>query len=158
EWSDSLQIELHSASLQTVARDLRQYFDRNFEASLVNQFSSADSFRSFLLEDRRGHCEYFATATALFFRHIGVPSRVVVGYRGGTYNPVSDILEIRERNAHAWVEVFVPGDGWVSVDTTPLAPPTLVSYFASRFRMYLSAFQFWFGRYVINYSRDTQRD
>ena len=79
-----------------------------------------DPVAAFLAEEgSAGHCEYFASAMAVLARTIGVPARVVGGYRVSEYNPVGHYHVVRERNAHAWVEVELPGKGWVSVDATP---------------------------------------
>ncbi len=73
----------------------------------------------FLFHSKRGHCEYFATAMALLGRQAGVPMRVVGGYRVAEHNPVGGYDIVREKNAHAWAEAFVPGLGWRTVDATP---------------------------------------
>ncbi len=79
-----------------------------------------DPLLDFLYRSKRGHCEYFASALALLGRAAGVPSRVVMGYRVGERSPFGYYL-VRERNAHAWVEVFLPGGGWTTRDATPEA-------------------------------------
>lgn len=66
-----------------------------------------------------GHCEYFASAMALLGRSLGIPTRVIGGYRVSEYNRVGGYHVVRERNAHAWVEAYIHGKGWVSVDPTP---------------------------------------
>jgi hypothetical protein len=68
-----------------------------------------------------GHCEYFASAAALLGRAVGVPTRVVAGYRLSEWNAVGGYHVIRERNAHAWVEAYSPTRGWWSVDPSPRA-------------------------------------
>ncbi|RYE84466.1 MAG: hypothetical protein EOO75_18085, partial [Myxococcales bacterium] len=79
-----------------------------------------DPVASFLAtEGAAGHCEYFASAMAMLARSLGVPARVVGGYRVSEYNDVGRYHVVRERNAHAWAEVQLPGQGWVSVDATP---------------------------------------
>ncbi len=80
---------------------------------------ATDPIMHFLLEDRRGHCEYFASAMALLARSLGIPARVVGGYRVTERNPVGDYWLVRERDAHAWVEAWVPERGWVTVEPTP---------------------------------------
>lgn len=157
-WVNEVKINPDLNTLSEAMRMLKLHFSTNFEASLINQFSSADSFRAFLTEDKRGHCEYFATAAALFFRKLGVPTRVVLGYRGGRFNEVAKALEVREESAHAWTEIFVPGAGWVTYDPTPLSPPTASSTALSFVMNYIDAAKFWFNRYVIDYDRTTQRD
>lgn len=70
--------------------------------------------------DRKtGHCEYFASALALLARTRDIPTRVVAGYRVTEYNSVGGYRLVRERNAHAWVEAWLPGEGWQTFDPTP---------------------------------------
>ncbi len=78
-----------------------------------------DPLLDFLLDDRRGHCEYFASAMTLLSRAAGVPARVAVGYRVAEENPFGHYRVVREKNAHAWSEVFLEGRGFVTVDATP---------------------------------------
>ncbi len=66
-----------------------------------------------------GHCEYFASALALLARSLGIPARVVGGYRVSEFNRIGGYHVVRERNAHAWVEAHLSGRGWVSFDPTP---------------------------------------
>jgi hypothetical protein len=80
-----------------------------------------DPILHFLLQDPQGHCEYFATALALLARASGVPARFVTGYRPSERNPFLDYWVVRESHAHAWVEVHLPGQGWVTVDPSPLS-------------------------------------
>jgi transglutaminase-like putative cysteine protease len=74
----------------------------------------------FLLRGRAGDCQHFASAAALLLRLAGVPSRVVVGFATGT--PQSDgRYNVRDTDAHAWVEVYFQGIGWVAFNPTPPA-------------------------------------
>jgi transglutaminase-like putative cysteine protease len=93
-----------------------------FSYSRTFQRRRADPILDFLLDDHRGHCEYFATATALLARAAGVPARVVIGYRVAEENALGRYWVVREKNAHAWTEVYLPGRGFVTVDTTPADP------------------------------------
>lgn len=67
---------------------------------------------------RRGYCENFATAMAVMARTLGIHSRVVLGFTPGTPQPDGTIV-VRDRNAHAWVELWMPAQGWVRFDPTP---------------------------------------
>ncbi len=78
-----------------------------------------DPLARFLFEARQGHCELYAGAVAALLRVAGVPSRVVTGYYGGWWNSTAQTLEFTEQDAHAWVEVYLPDEGWVWVDATP---------------------------------------
>jgi hypothetical protein len=81
--------------------------------------ASIDPVTDFLFDDKKGHCEYFASAMVLLARAAGIPARVVTGYRVAEHNPYGDYFVVRERNAHAWVEAWVEGEGWVTRDPTP---------------------------------------
>jgi hypothetical protein len=100
---------------------------RAIETHLTSEFRYAREFQrgsdmdpllSFLFVDKRGHCEYFASALALLGRAAGVPTRMVMGYRVSERSPFGYFV-VRERNAHAWVEAWLPGAGWVTRDATP---------------------------------------
>ena len=80
---------------------------------------STDSIaETFIFEMEAGYCEYFATAMATMLRTQDIPTRYAVGYSSG--QPVgNDTYEVRAMNAHAWVEVYFEGVGWVQFDPTP---------------------------------------
>lgn len=80
----------------------------------------------FLFEGKKGYCSYFATAATILFRSLNIPARYVEGYvvtDGDCLNAKNDgvnrYISIRDTNAHAWVEVYVDGTGWVPVEVTP---------------------------------------
>jgi protein-glutamine gamma-glutamyltransferase len=78
-----------------------------------------DALDFFLFESRCGYCEHFATAYAILCRLSGIPSRVVTGYSTGSYNPFSGLYEVSLMDAHAWVEIYLQGIGWVTCEPTP---------------------------------------
>lgn len=80
----------------------------------------------FLFETRRGFCEHFASAYVFLMRASGVPARVVTGYQGGEINPVDGYLTVRQSDAHAWAEIWLPDKGWVRVDPTAAVAPSRV--------------------------------
>jgi transglutaminase-like putative cysteine protease len=73
-----------------------------------------------------GYCEYFATTMAVMARAMGLPARVAVGYAPGE-RLEAGIYQYRERNAHAWVEVFFPGYGWQIFEATKSIAPVVRS-------------------------------
>lgn len=79
-----------------------------------------DAVRDFLLVHKRGHCEFFASAMTLLCQSVGIPARIVNGYAGGQYDPQVDAYVFRQRDAHAWVEVFTADEGWVRFDPSPV--------------------------------------
>ncbi|SRR5690625_525051 len=77
----------------------------------------------FLFGTQRGFCEHYASAFAFMMRAAGIPARIVVGYQGGEWNPRSQHLSVYQYHAHAWVEVWLAGLGWVRVDPTATVAP-----------------------------------
>ena len=72
----------------------------------------------FLFESRKGYCSYFAFSMALMCRSLGIPARVAVGFFMEPELGVMNIYPVRSDMAHAWVEVFFPGYGWINFDPT----------------------------------------
>jgi hypothetical protein len=79
----------------------------------------ADGVDYFLFEQRVGYCQYFASAMVVMLRSIEIPARLVVGYSGGELDEGNGVYIVRERNSHAWAEVYFPQYGWVEFDPTP---------------------------------------
>jgi hypothetical protein len=71
----------------------------------------------FVTRTKAGYCQHFAGAMALMLRMLGVPARVAVGFTSGTRDDGKWV--VADRDAHAWVEVWFPGEGWVTFDPTP---------------------------------------
>jgi transglutaminase-like putative cysteine protease len=76
----------------------------------------------FLFELRKGYCDYYATAMVVLARAAGLPSRLVVGYASGRYDPNRDQYIVTEAEAHSWVEVYFPDIGWVEFEPTAARP------------------------------------
>jgi hypothetical protein len=76
----------------------------------------------FLFDLKKGYCDYFATAMVVLARAAGLPSRIVIGYANGAYDPVSAKYYITQADAHAWAEVYFSGIGWVEFEPTPNQP------------------------------------
>lgn len=85
----------------------------------VGAFESRDPVSEFVFDKKRGYCEYFASALALLLRLEGVPSRYVTGFSLRSDNWEGGHYVVREADAHAWVEAYLPGRGWVEADATP---------------------------------------
>ena len=100
---------------------LTNYLQTHFQYSqqLGHVPPGLDPIDWFLFDVKIGYCEQFASAETLMLRSLGIPARLATGYSTGTYDPVLDQSIVRERDAHAWVEVFFPNHGWVPVDPSP---------------------------------------
>jgi len=79
----------------------------------------ADAVDHFLFETRAGFCDHSASAMTVMLRSLGVAARYVSGYGMGTYHPEVNAWLVTSANAHAWVEVYFPGLGWVEFEPTP---------------------------------------
>ncbi|HVE77106.1 MAG TPA: DUF3488 and transglutaminase-like domain-containing protein [Actinomycetota bacterium] len=93
-----------------------------YEIDIPAQPKGTDAVDQFLFEDRRGYCEQIASSMALMLRAAGVPTRLATGYAPGDRNVLSGFFDVRQSDAHSWVEVFFPGVGWVEFDPTHEVP------------------------------------
>ena len=107
-------------------RNTIDWMQKGYAYSLdVGRFETADPLAEFLFDKKRGYCEYFATAAAVLLRLQGIPTRYVKGFAVGPQNlvpgrlGVEDHYVVREQDAHAWVEAYIEGVGWVEADPTP---------------------------------------
>jgi transglutaminase-like putative cysteine protease len=87
-----------------------------------------DPVDEFLFEARRGYCEHYAAAFVTLMRSADIPARIVTGYQGGELNPAGNYLIVRQLDAHAWAEVWLPGQGWARVDPTAAIAPERIEY------------------------------
>ena len=107
-------------------KKIEDYLRKTYQYSLVTENpKNLDPIENFLFEERRGHCEFFATAGALMARELGVETRVGYGWAGGKYYEINNMFVFRAREAHAWVEVKLDGYGWVVMEPTP---PTAIGF------------------------------
>ncbi|MFH1723513.1 MAG: transglutaminaseTgpA domain-containing protein [Elusimicrobiota bacterium] len=114
----------------------------------------------FLFGVRSGNCEYFATAAAVLLRAAGVPTRLVTGFLVDEWNEYGKFYDVRQGQAHAWVEAYVDGTGWVTVDATPPSDTFSARTGAALARLgrYFTALQFKWYRHIIGYDRFVQRN
>ncbi len=102
---------------------IQSYLLTNYKYSLdgmnVLPDETVDAVDFFIFNMEAGYCEQFATAMVVMCRIINIPARVATGYAGGEYNWQEGEVQIREYNAHAWVEIYFTDFGWVTFDPTP---------------------------------------
>ncbi|MHB8622441.1 MAG: transglutaminase TgpA family protein [Sulfuricaulis sp.] len=112
-----------------VAHAALDYFRRkNFVYTLDPPPLGNDPVDEFLFQTRRGFCEHFAAAFVTLMRAAGIPSRVVVGYLGGEFNPAGNYMIVRQSDAHAWAEIWTAENGWVRVDPTVVVAPERIEF------------------------------
>jgi len=140
------------------ARALERYLRTEFTYSLDSSSAgAADPLADFLFTSRAGHCEYFASAMAVLLREMSIPSRVVTGFLGGTPNPLTKWLVVRGSDAHAWVEAWIPGQGWTTFDPTPAAGEGVAGTgLLAKINLYLDAASTLWQEWVVGYDADRQ--
>ena len=105
---------------------LAHFREQPFVYTLTPPLLGTDPVDEFLFETRRGFCEHYATSFTLLMRLAGIPARVVAGYQGGQENPFGGYFVVRQSDAHAWAEVWLPDSGWTRVDPTAAVAPERV--------------------------------
>lgn len=139
---------------------IRNYLQRNFRYSTTDlPAQSGDPVSEFLFVKKSGHCEYFASTMVVMLRHLGVPARLVNGFREGEYNTIGDFYIIRNSDAHSWVEVYLAGQ-WVTMDPSPLAETvdgsSILAYLNPQ--RIMESISFFWDRYILIFSGQDQLD
>jgi LPXTG-motif cell wall-anchored protein len=116
--SDRLDASTPAAKLAAVQALFATKFAYSLDLSDPKDAGKGRTIVDFLLRDRKGHCEYFATATTLLLRRLGIPARYTVGYSVQDWSELEHAFVVRNRHAHAWTMAYL-GGRWVEVDTTP---------------------------------------
>jgi transglutaminase-like putative cysteine protease len=134
---------------------------RSFTYTLELPRSAQDAtLEHFLFVRRSGHCEYFSTAMVVMLRALGIESRNVNGFLGGTWSDIGSYLAVTGNEAHSWVEVWFPSFGWVTFDPTPAGSGSAraaTSWFWPG-RFFMDALQHRWGKWVLDYSLQDQSD
>ncbi|MCX7990309.1 MAG: DUF3488 and transglutaminase-like domain-containing protein [Aquificaceae bacterium] len=130
------------------------HFSKGYQYTLKLEKYEGDPLDYFLFVSRKGNCEYYASATALLLRLMGVPARVVGGYKGALWNSYGGYHVITNSMAHVWVEAYVEGR-WLRVDTTPPYVAPAVQRISSFALLRDSIVSFWYSN-IVGYSSDKQ--
>lgn len=144
------------------ARALQNYLRDNYGYTTDNPVAAArDPIAAFLFEHRAGHCELFASALCAMCRTVGIPARVITGFRASEYNDIGGYYIVRQSHAHAWTEIQLGhSDGWHTLDATPSEEvdrqhQTSTGWFAGLREVYDHLEFRWIGS-VITYDQNSQ--
>ena len=103
---------------QTLA--IQQHLLENYRYSLeADTATLSHPLEEFLFTRKTGYCEHYATAMVVMLRTVGIPARLVTGFLATEWNEYGGYFTVRQRDAHAWVEVYFPHSGWITMDPTP---------------------------------------
>ena len=103
---------------QVMQQALKMFREQPFVYTLNPPLLGENPVDDFLFNTQRGFCEHYAGSFAVLMRAAGIPARIVTGYLGGEVNPFGNYLIVRQSDAHAWVEIWLKGQGWLRVDPT----------------------------------------
>lgn len=164
-------------SVGEVLGHLQAYFyEKNFSYTLNPPLLEGDdTIDQFLFDAKAGFCGHYAGAVVFMLRSINIPARVVAGYHGGELNQAGGYYTVYQRDAHAWVEVFIEGRGWLRVDPTGWINPDRVergledavndeftgirktnAWMLALYQQ-LQAFDYFWNDWMLNYKGEKQR-
>jgi len=152
-----------------------------YTLNLPQRDPKLDPIEDFMTNRPTGHCEYFASALALMLRSVGIPSRIVVGFKGGEIDAITSAYDVQQADAHSWVEAYIPPEhvpeqlrdtplwrsvprpngAWLRLDPTPFVRATeaaqqgVISYLFHQTTMYARAI---WANYVVGMDAARQRE
>lgn len=110
-----------------VAKLMNHFREQPFFYTLRPEKAEGDPIDHFLFQSRRGFCAHYASALTYGLRLADIPARMIVGYQGGEWHRDGGYLMVHQYDAHAWVEVWLDGRGWVRYDPTAMVAPDRIS-------------------------------
>lgn len=165
-------------ALEAFLRDSGRF---NYSSGVILRNPKLDPLEDFVLEHPAGHCEFFAGALAMMLRSQGIPARVAIGFRARDWNDVGQYYQVRQDNAHSWVEAYMtPFDEvpasvkemtgnspglWLTLDATAASEADLAAGGRSQGPTLMDQLSFmsdyalvqWM-KYVVELSPETQRE
>lgn len=168
------------AADKSIIQEVLSIYESSFFYTLQPPVITTDFVDGFLFQSKRGFCEHFSGSFTYLMRASGIPARVVVGYQGGELNPMENYLVVRQRDAHAWAEVWIEGEGWTRIDPTAAVAPSRIEQglensinsedralvgrgfstegFIAWLQLRVDFLNYSWQRWVVNYGSDEQSD
>ena len=138
------------------AAAIENYLRTRFGYTLqLPQTNVKDPLANFLFERKQGHCEYFASSMAVMLRTLGIPSRVVNGFRSDEFNDITGSYVVRAKDAHSWVEAYFADYGWQTFDPTPGGNGASPRGW-NRLALYVDAMASFWRDWVVSYDTSNQ--
>ena len=140
---------------QTLA--IQQHLLENYSYSLETDTATlSHPLEEFLFTRKTGYCEHYATAMVVMLRTVGIPARLVTGFLATEWNEYGGYFTVRQRDAHAWVEVYFPHSGWITMDPTPSVSTAAVTSRWESLRRFEESVRLQWDRLFIRYSAKDQ--
>jgi protein-glutamine gamma-glutamyltransferase len=169
--SQYLQVPVGSQQVADLASRVSQQATTPFERTLAIQQHLLENYRysleadtttlshpleEFLFTRKTGYCEHYATAMVVMLRTVGIPARLVTGFLATEWNEYGSYFTVRQRDAHAWVEVYFPHSGWITMDPTPTVSAAVVPTRWEPLSQLGESFRLKWDRLFVHYSAKDQ--
>ena len=136
---------------------IQQHLLENYRYSLEGDTATlSHPLEEFLFTRKTGYCEHYATAMVVMLRTVGVPARLVTGFLATEWNEYGGYFTVRQRDAHAWVEVYFPYSGWVIMDPTPPTNTLVTTNRWESIRRFGGSVRFQWDRLFVHFSAKDQ--
>jgi transglutaminase-like putative cysteine protease len=136
---------------------IKRHLLENYRYSLeIETGRSTRPLEDFLFTRKTGYCEHYATAMVVMLRSIGIPARLVTGFLATEWNGFGQYYTVRQRDAHAWVEVYFPKSGWITFDPTPPEPAGAAATWWRSFDGAMDSLRLRWDRLIVQYGADDQ--
>ncbi|MCE9536625.1 MAG: DUF3488 and transglutaminase-like domain-containing protein, partial [Nitrospirae bacterium] len=136
---------------------IQQHLLENYRYSLEADTATLSyPLNEFLFVRKTGYCEHYATAMVMMLRTIGIPARLVTGFLATEWNEFGGYFTVRQRDAHAWVEVYFPQSGWITMDPTPSVSAAVGISLWESIRRFGESFRLQWDRLFVRYSGKDQ--
>lgn len=140
---------------QTLA--IQQHLLENYRYSLdADTATLSHPLDEFLFVRKTGYCEHYATAMVMMLRTMGIPARLVTGFLATEWNEFGGYFTVRQRDAHAWVEVYFPQSGWITMDPTPSVSVAIGTSRWESIERFGESFRLQWDRLFVRYSGKDQ--
>ena len=136
---------------------IQDHLLENYRYSLdVDEATLSHPLNEFLFTRKTGYCEHYATAMVVMLRTLGIPARLVTGFLATEWNEYGSYFTVRQRDAHAWVEVYFPHSGWITMDPTPTIAATVATDRWESIRRLWESVRLQWDRLFVRYSAKDQ--
>jgi hypothetical protein len=136
---------------------IQQHLLENYRYSLENDTATLNHpLEEFLFTRKTGYCEHYATAMVVMLRTVGIPARLVTGFLATEWNEYGGYFTVRQRDAHAWVEVYFPHSGWITMDPTPTVSAAVTNSRWEALSRLMGSVRLQWDRLFVHYSAKDQ--
>jgi hypothetical protein len=136
---------------------IQQHLSENYRYSLeADTATLSHPLEEFLFTRKTGYCEHYATAMVVMLRTVGIPARLVTGFLATEWNEYGGYFTVRQRDAHAWVEVYFPRSGWITMDPTPTVSAAVATSRWESLRRLGESLRLQWDRLFVRYSAKDQ--